>query len=128
MMIIQKRLYVLNQTLSSGILQWPIDKLATLCVHVLCVCVYLCVKITIHKQLGISKFCSCLMTISTAPIHQHLASIYCSSNNRYIILWFPPFHQINICKETWFPMIKVMKEVHQPQNWLSNIISSFPYA
>ena len=53
--------------------------------------------------------------------------IYCSSNNRSIIPWLPPIHYINICKETWFPMIEVMEEVHQTQNWLKNIISSFPY-
>ena len=51
--------------------------------------------------------------------------IYCSPNNRSIILWFPSINHINICKETWFPMTEVMEELHQPQNWLRNIISSF---
>ena len=54
MMVIQKGLYVLNQTLFlEYISQWSIDKLATLFVNMLCVNVYLCVERTIHKQLGI---------------------------------------------------------------------------
>ena len=40
----------------SGIPQWPIDKLATLFVNVLCVYVYLYVERTINKQPGISCF------------------------------------------------------------------------
>ena len=52
---------------------------------------------------------------------------YCSSSNRSIILWLPSIHHINICRETWFPMIEVMEEVNQPQNWLRNIIFSFTY-
>ena len=45
----------------------------------------------------------------------------------FIILWLPFIHCINICKETWFPMVEVMEEINQPQNWLRNIISSFTY-
>ena len=46
---------------------------------------------------------------------------YCWS----ISLWLPPIHHINICEETWFPMIEVMDEPNQPQNWLNNIILHF---
>ena len=53
--------------------------------------------------------------------------IYCSSNNRSIILWLSPIHHVNICKENSIPIIKEMEEVHQPQHWLRNIISSFRY-
>ena len=37
---------------------------------------------------------------------------------RSIILWLPFILHIKICRETWFPMIEVMEEVNQPQNWL----------
>ena len=44
----------------------------------------------------------------------------------YSLTLFSSINHINICKETWFPMTEVMEEVHQPQNWLRNIIASFP--
>ena len=46
---------------------------------------------------------------------------------RSIILWLPFIHHINICWETWFFIIELMEEVNQPQNWLTNIISSYTY-
>ena len=54
--------------------------------------------------------------------------IYCSSNSKFIILWLPSIHQINICREPWFFMIEVMEEFNQNQNWLRNIIPSFNYS
>ena len=49
-----------------------------------------------------------------------------SENNRFIALQacLQVYYSLTI-RETRFPMIKVMEEVNQPQNWLRNIVSSF---